>query len=163
MEKIKQFKDCKGLIKVVTASELQSVTNLGWELIGMYQENIMATRWGNGTEHVGQDSSTHFIVRLNEELALALKESELTSCKGQLHEKTVALKEVQDKLLKTQSILEGTEKMKKLSEDRVAQMLEDIKKLRISTHAMESDLGKIREFLGTNKMNSILKSEDSSV
>ena len=169
MEKI----EGDGLFQVAEADEVFTQSLCGYEMVGMYQEqhaekvrcketDPKADYAGYTTEvdHLVQVTKTFFVMRENKESAVASLHTQIETLREEVADAQAKLKDAE-----TQADERGkrlAEVQERWDESKVItdQQRETIAELTRTKQKMEEDIGKIRQAIGTVKMDEILAVEE---
>lgn len=157
----------KGITKIALPSEVEELSRQGYELIGMYQ-NLEGTaircEVPNETrpyetyfvDKPGVSAVSYFIMRLDEDSAIKKLNDQLESSEKELRQYKKNFEDAHESLIRMSKHTEQQELViQSLNEER-NKLKKDITSIQEGTFKVEEDLGKVREALGTEKMNQIL-------
>ncbi len=164
-----QALETTGLTEIVESWEVSAKTSLGYKVVGMFQETESMTQSCsmphpnpsyNGEQafrdELAHNTTTKFIVTLDEESSLGMLNGTIERQKKEISELGVAKHQAEQDIEGLKKGLEQSQKNREDYRDKWATKTEECTGLTQVKQKMETDLGRIREAIGTQRMDEIL-------
>lgn len=169
---IEQIEGGDGVVKVVSAGQVEHESLMGFKLIGIYQEGDYTSvseqvpdpngGYSGATMGVTKyvpTSETFFVMRKDEKSALADMKKSVDFAREKQREAENAFAEKEKEAKDYQERLEGQARTIERHGRDLMTCQENRNRLQDSNTKMEKDLGKLREAIGTKQFNEILGRE----